>query len=404
MAAENRVGSRSSYHGVLAATGDRWNYRPGYGYGPGPVTLTYNVQWNIPVEWLPGSCQVEVRLSAGGGPSTWTSSPFTLLIQPLGATNVSPYINPVGIFTQTLTASSADGWGRATMTTGTRGLIRGQALSEISINRITTLPPPPADTTLVGRAYTFGPEEAVFDPSATIGITYDPAEVPAGAAETRLVMAVRNAATGGWDTLISNVDPANHAVAAPATRFGVFSLLVPTRPAAFAVSNLSVAPAAVDIGKVVAVSVTVNNTGDLSGLYTVTLKIDNAAAASQDLTLAGKAGQKVSFNVTRSTAGTYAVEVDGLAGTFTVTPAPTPTPKPTPTSSPTPTAKPTPTPTTSPTPTPTPKPTPTPAPKLPTPPPPPAEVDWGPIIIGIVAPAAIFLLGVWLIIDHLRHK
>ncbi|MFC2051590.1 Ig-like domain-containing protein [Chloroflexota bacterium] len=95
-------------------------------------------------------------------------------------------------------------------------------------------------------------------------------------------------------------------------------------PATFAVSSLSVSPTQVDIGATVTVSVTVKNTGDASGSYVVILKINDADVETKTGTLAGGESQQVTFTTSKHTAGTYSVDVNGLAGTFTVKPAPPP--------------------------------------------------------------------------------
>ena len=94
--------------------------------------------------------------------------------------------------------------------------------------------------------------------------------------------------------------------------------VVPPVPAAFAISNLSISPAEVDIGGSVTISVLIANTGDLTGSYEVTLKIDNVVVATKEVTLAGGASQKVTFTTTKDVAGTYTVNVNGQSDTFMV--------------------------------------------------------------------------------------
>ena len=114
--------------------------------------------------------------------------------------------------------------------------------------------------------------------------------------------------------------------------FGSFSVTeVIKAPAAFAASDLSITPDVVGIGEEVTISVLITNTGDLSGSYEATLKIDNVVVATKKVTLVGGASQKVTFTTDKDVAGTYAVTVDGLSGTFEVKAAPLlppPPPKP----------------------------------------------------------------------------
>ncbi len=102
-------------------------------------------------------------------------------------------------------------------------------------------------------------------------------------------------------------------------------------PATFVVRDLTISPASVDIGATTTISAVVANTGDISGNYKVTLKINGAAVGTKEVTLAGGSSEKVTFSVTKDVAGSYTVEIAGLSGTFTVkapsTLPPTPQPK-----------------------------------------------------------------------------
>ncbi|MFC1912785.1 PGF-pre-PGF domain-containing protein, partial [Chloroflexota bacterium] len=94
-------------------------------------------------------------------------------------------------------------------------------------------------------------------------------------------------------------------------------------PAAFVPSILTVSPSQVEPGEEIAVSVTVTNTGDLSGSYDVVLMIDNVVEATQAVTLAGHTSQTVTFAVQKEVVGNYSVTVDGLTKSFVVgTPVP----------------------------------------------------------------------------------
>ncbi len=91
----------------------------------------------------------------------------------------------------------------------------------------------------------------------------------------------------------------------------------PPAPPAFTVSDLSISPTEVNTGNKVTISVLVTNTGDLTGSYEVTLKIDNNVVATKEVTLEGGASETVTFVATPSVAGTYNVSADELTGTFT---------------------------------------------------------------------------------------
>jgi len=62
----------------------------------------------------------------------------------------------------------------------------------------------------------------------------------------------------------------------------------------------------------------VTNTGDITGTYEVTLKIDDVAVATKSVALAGGAIEKVTFATSKVVGGTYSVDLNGLLGTFVV--------------------------------------------------------------------------------------
>jgi hypothetical protein len=98
------------------------------------------------------------------------------------------------------------------------------------------------------------------------------------------------------------------------------------KPAAFTSSSLTVTPGTVKTGEQATVSVTVANSGEMQGVYKVTLRINGLVENTRDVTLAGGANQKVSFNVVKNTAGSYSVSIDALSANLVVQPPPPPPP------------------------------------------------------------------------------
>jgi len=98
-----------------------------------------------------------------------------------------------------------------------------------------------------------------------------------------------------------------------------FEVIEPGSPAEFHVGNLSVSPPEVGAGENVNISVFISNDGDLVGTCEVTLKINNVVIKAKNVAVDGGASQKVTFVVSRDTAGSYSVDVNGLSGTFIVT-------------------------------------------------------------------------------------
>ena len=103
---------------------------------------------------------------------------------------------------------------------------------------------------------------------------------------------------------------------------GSFTVAKPPTPAAFTFTGLVVSPADVAPGAEVTASVTVSNTGEQSGTYSVELKLGGATKETRTGTIAGGASTTVSFKVSSQTEGTHTVQVGDLTGSFTVT-APT---------------------------------------------------------------------------------
>ena len=96
------------------------------------------------------------------------------------------------------------------------------------------------------------------------------------------------------------------------------SLAPTTEPAEFRVSALRVSPAEAEPGETVTISVDVRNVGDEAGSYDLNLVIDGLAEHCENVELASGEATTVRFSVRRETARIYAVEVDGLSGSFTI--------------------------------------------------------------------------------------
>jgi len=84
------------------------------------------------------------------------------------------------------------------------------------------------------------------------------------------------------------------------------------------ISDISVSPSEVNIGEMVTISVLVTNTGSASGSCAVTLEINGAVEATEDVTLSAGASEEVTFTTAKDMPGSYSVAVNGLSGSFTV--------------------------------------------------------------------------------------
>ena len=255
-----------------------------------------------------------------------------------GLTLLGGSINSGGWLIEDVTALSFDELGYLTINKGTRALNKwGHPLYGIIILETEDPPPPPTDFSVISPVYDFGPEGATFEPAITLIFTYDPALLPEGVSYECLVIAMWDEATGKWVILDSTVD--TNTITAQVSHFTAFAILAGTAPAAFTITDLAILPSEVNIWGKVTISALVNNTGYLSESYEVTLKINDVVIATEKVTLLGHASQKVTFVTAKDVAGTYSVDVNGLAGTFEVKEAP-PAPPPPPAPAPPPPAEP----------------------------------------------------------------
>jgi len=92
----------------------------------------------------------------------------------------------------------------------------------------------------------------------------------------------------------------------------------PPPSAKFVLSDFSISPTTVEPDEAVKISVKVTNTGTKSGTKTVKLTIDGVVEKSEDITLGVQESETVSWNVKKTTPGTYSVDVNGLIGSFKV--------------------------------------------------------------------------------------
>jgi len=320
----------------------QFGYGYGYGYatGQGTVTITYSVTWTPPSTWPAGAYNVKLLVYGDSSKKFSGTSSFSLTLPPAGGgggggapaapgcNSLTPYINTEGVFNLTATFQSQDGKAQLTINRGTTGKDNnGSPLRQICILNMTEPPVPPADTKIIGLVYNISPDGATFTPPITLTFTYDPAQVPAGVDQKKLAIATWDSAASKW--IISDnctVDTTARTISVPISHFTPFTIIARTRPADLVVSGLTISPTQVDAGQAVSISVQVANKGDLAGSYKLTLKINNTAVDTRDISVAGGTTQTVYFTSTQSTGGTYNVDVNGLTGTFTVKPVVVPTP------------------------------------------------------------------------------
>ncbi len=86
----------------------------------------------------------------------------------------------------------------------------------------------------------------------------------------------------------------------------------------FLVENLTIEPAKVEPDEVVTITVSVTNTHDTWGIYSLALNINGVREAEKQANVDAGGTRNVSFSVTRENPGRYTVFINGLSGSFTV--------------------------------------------------------------------------------------
>ena len=216
-------------------------------------------------------------------------------------------------------------------------------LTSIVVEKLVTPPDKPLEAEIIGSAFDISPNGAKFEPPALLTIKYDEEWLPEGILEDNLYIAIWNEVNHEWERIECTVDPDKNIITAYLNHLSIYTIMAGTRPANLELNELTVDPVEVGIGEDVTISVLVTNTGDLTGSYGVSLKIDNEVKQIRMVKLDGHGTQSVSFNVRSIPAGEHTVSVNDLSATFvvedvstapepidgavaTVTPEPEPTP------------------------------------------------------------------------------
>src|SRR4030042_4546854 len=90
------------------------------------------------------------------------------------------------------------------------------------------------------------------------------------------------------------------------------------KPAQFEVGPITFAPPAVMVGDTITVSATIKNIGDVAGTYTATLFLDGQQADSKSIPVDPGSSQEVSFQLSRTTAGSYMLAIGNSSTVLTV--------------------------------------------------------------------------------------
>jgi hypothetical protein len=298
-----------------------------------PATITVDLRDTITIKAVP---------SAGYHFSGWSGEP-----------TLDEHDNPVEVevrgpmaITANFTAdfcefSSNDGAINIVIPDGTDALDEdGLPLTEVEFTVIKN-PPQTQEVSIIGQAYDLEPDGATFDPPITLTWSYDPADIPEGVEAEEMISAYYDSESHGWIGLDSDVNPEKTIITAAIEHFSTFVITTsPASPApviplsttaTFTVSSLSISPGEASTGEPVDISVLLTNTSELEGSYIMSLKIGGVTEETETVSLPGGASETVTFTIVKEETGDYDVDVSGLPGSFSVSPAslivsPTPPP------------------------------------------------------------------------------
>jgi hypothetical protein len=223
-------------------------------------------------------------------------------------------------------AVSADGRLSLTIPAGTQARDKfGTPLATLTAAVNSSPPAAPANSAIIGTAYDFGPAGAAFNPPVALVYDYTQDILPTGISGENLIWDFYDEAAGAWVHLDGTIDTTRHIITAEITHFTTFAILT-VPPAVFTSTSLMVTPTVTAPGEPVSITITVANNSSTAGRHTSILLINGIKEAGVPVDLAAGERRTVNFTVSRESPGVYHIEVDGLAGSFTVTAPETPSP------------------------------------------------------------------------------
>jgi len=257
---------------------------------------------------IPASQAIGTITYTGSGDGDSTPSPDT---EP-GTADFAEDIDNTGRLAQDITIISADGKAQLTIFGGTAAsTINGEPLTSAAISGTSIPPTSPPDADFVSNVYN-------FDQPVSISLNYDQVLLRASVTGEELVIIVQDKQSGEWRPVDCTVDTSGGTVTARVSHLGCYAVIAPLHPAAFAASDLTITPATTGPGNTVTIHALVTNTGDITGMHQLVLKIDGNATVIQEVPLRGGASRTVIFTVARDNPGDYRVEIEDLSGSFTV--------------------------------------------------------------------------------------
>lgn len=93
---------------------------------------------------------------------------------------------------------------------------------------------------------------------------------------------------------------------------------VSQKPAEFEVGPITFEPSTVMVGDSITATATVNNIGDVAGIYTAALSVDRQEVDKKDIAIEPRNSQEVSFQLSKATAGSYNLAIGNSSAIMAV--------------------------------------------------------------------------------------
>ncbi len=248
-----------------------------YGFSTPAQSLTDKGIFTAPIENLSPGVLYHFRAKADGGPTLVAIGPDMTFT----TASIAPSVNTVEASEITSSTAVLNGF---LASTGTAGSVK------VSFEYGAT---DGYGVTTSSKTLTTSGDFSISLTSLKVGTTYH----------------FRSKADGGVNGLSNGVDM-------------TFATL---KPASINVadSSITVMPANAGINEKINITVPVKNSGESSGTNTFVLKINGLIEQTQDITLPAGGTQNISFIVSRDSPGNYQVDINGAAGSFTISQNPT---------------------------------------------------------------------------------
>jgi hypothetical protein len=274
--------------------------------------ITLDFTSSFPSSQAMGSVTYQPLLLGGGGGSTG----------PNPATNLTRFMDDAGVFIEDAEALSIDKMVKLLFHKGTRFAIPGGIGSTVIIKAVEKgkEPEAPKNAQIIGQAYNLEPDGATFNPPIRMAFSYNETSLPQGAQEKDIFIAWWDVSNSKWVPLKDCiVNETANTVTGSVEHFTMFATIIDVSPSAsLDVSSLSINPTSVKTGEPVTITVKATNTGGRAGMLNLILKINGVEEVRESVTLGAGSSETVTFTVVKDIPATYNIDVNGLAGSFTM--------------------------------------------------------------------------------------